>query len=68
MTATAEHAKLQLQASLLLEALRPFAEACQHLHPSLPDDGLTLDGIEVRQWRAAYAAVQLVGSLKDLSK
>ena len=37
------------------EALIPFAEACQHLHPALPDDGVTLDGIEVRHWRQAYA-------------
>ncbi len=37
------------------EALTPFAEACQHLHPALPDDGVTLDGIEVRHWRQAYA-------------
>lgn len=35
------------------EALGPFAEACSHLHPSQPDDGVTLDGIEARQWRRA---------------
>lgn len=35
------------------EALGPFAEACAHLHPSHPDDGVTLDGIEVRHWRRA---------------
>jgi hypothetical protein len=34
-------------------ALRPFSEAAVHLHPSQPNDGLTLDGIEVRHWRAA---------------
>lgn len=51
--------RLRLIASALLGALKPFADACIHLHPSQPDDGLTLDGIEVRQWRAAYAAVAL---------
>lgn len=40
----------------LMEALRPFAEACAHLHPSQADDGLTLDGIKVAEWRRAYAA------------
>lgn len=35
------------------DALEPFADACQHLHPALPDDGLSLDGIEVREWRKA---------------
>jgi hypothetical protein len=43
----------------LLEALEPFAEAASHLHPSQPDDGLTLDGIEVRHWRAAAQAVAM---------
>ncbi len=38
------------------KALEPFAEAADHLHPSQPDDALTLDGIEVRHWRAARAA------------
>lgn len=37
----------------LSEALKPFGEASCHLHPSHPDDGLTLDGIEVRHWRRA---------------
>jgi len=38
-------------------ALLPFAEAAAHLHPSQPDDGTTLDGIEVRHWRAAAQVV-----------
>lgn len=37
-------------------ALEPFADACQHLHPSQPDDATTLDGILVSDWRRAYAA------------
>lgn len=41
----AERAEARCRA--LEEALRPFAEACAHLHPSQPDDGVTLDGFEV---------------------
>lgn len=43
---------------LALEALKPFAEAAAHLHPSNPDDGTTLDGLEVRDWRRAAAAYE----------
>lgn len=43
--------------SLMLEALKPFAAASEHLHPANPDDGVTLDGIKVRHWRAAWSAV-----------
>jgi hypothetical protein len=42
------------------EALKPFAEACAHLHPSQPDDGVTLDGFKVADFRRAaevYAAL-----------
>jgi hypothetical protein len=42
------------------EALRPFAEACAHLHPSQPDNGVTLDGFKVADFRRAaevYAAI-----------
>jgi hypothetical protein len=42
---------------VLVEALRPFAEAACHLHPSQPDDGLTLDGITAGEWRAAARAL-----------
>lgn len=49
-TLTAENERLR-------GALKPFAEACEHLNPATADDGATLDGIEVRQWRAAYAAL-----------
>lgn len=40
----------------LLEALRPFAEACSHLHPSHPDDSETLDGFKAGDFRRAAAA------------
>jgi hypothetical protein len=50
-------AALRAAAPDLLEALRPFAEACGHLHPSQPDDGETLDGFKVRDFRAAAAAI-----------
>lgn len=42
-------------AGRLAEAQRPFAEAAEHLHPALPDDGVTLDGFTVAQVRNAYA-------------
>jgi hypothetical protein len=51
------NARLIAAAPDLLAALRPFAEASEHLHPALPDDGVTLDGIKVRYWRAAWAAI-----------
>jgi hypothetical protein len=41
----------------LKDALEPFAEASNYLHPQLPDGGFTHDGIEVRHWRAARAAL-----------
>jgi hypothetical protein len=43
-----------------VEALKPFAEACAHLHPSHPDNGVTLDGFKVADFRRAaevYAAL-----------
>lgn len=44
------------------EALRlaalPFAEAAEHLHPASPNDGETLDGMKVGQWRALSLAVE----------
>jgi hypothetical protein len=43
-----------------LEALKPFAFAASFLHPSLPDDGLTLDGIEAGAWRRAYTAYEAI--------
>lgn len=46
-------------------ALKPFAEASEHLHPSHPDGGLTLDGIEAGQWRAAHRAYhEILAALK----
>ena len=47
---------LRAENKALKGALEPFADAACHLHPNQPDDGLTLDGIEVRHWRAAWAA------------
>ena len=41
----------------LEEALRPFAEACMHLHPSRPDDGVTLDGFSVSDFRRASSVL-----------
>lgn len=41
----------------LLDALRPFADAIQYLHPSHPDDGVTLDGFKVSDVRRAAAAI-----------
>lgn len=42
---------------VLEAALRPFAEACAHLHPSQPDDAVTLDGFEARDFRRAAQAL-----------
>lgn len=42
--------------SLIAEAgsaLKPFAEATMHLHPAHPDDGETLDGFKVADFRRA---------------
>lgn len=38
-------------------AVKPFAEASAHLHPSHPLDATTLDGIEVRHWLRAGQAL-----------
>lgn len=37
-------------------ALEPFSKASNHLHPANPLDGLTLDGIAVRDWHEARGA------------
>ena len=37
------------------QAIAPFAEGASYLHPSQPDDGVTIDGIKVRAWRALAA-------------
>lgn len=50
------NARLIEAAPNLLEALRPFAEACAHLHPAQPDDGETLDGFKCEDFRKAAAA------------
>lgn len=49
--------RAEARCRVLEEALRPFAEACAHLHPSQPDDGVTLDGFEVRDFRSAALAL-----------
>lgn len=41
----------------VLDALRPFATAIIHLHPALPDDGVTLDGFKISDVRRAAAAL-----------
>lgn len=51
------NARLIAAAPDLAEALRPFADAILHLHYTLPDDGLTLDGFKVSDIRRAYAAL-----------
>ena len=40
----------------LRRALKPFADCVVHLHPAHDPEAETLDGIKVREWRAAYAA------------
>ena len=45
----------------LVQAAGPFAEVAEHLHPASPNEGLTLDGIEVGQWRALSLAVEDAG-------
>ena len=47
---------LEARVAELRAALEPFAEAAMELHPGIPDDGETLDGIEVRHWRRAWSA------------
>ena len=54
--------RAEARCRVLEEALRPFAEACAHLHPSQPDDGVTLDGFEVRDFRCAAHAFSLPDS------
>lgn len=46
---------LQSQLAERDEALAPFVEAAMHLHPALPDDGTTLDGLLVADFRRAAA-------------
>jgi hypothetical protein len=46
------------QIERLREALKPFADCVVHLHPAHDPEAETLDGIKVREWRAAYAALQ----------
>jgi hypothetical protein len=48
---------LEAEVARLREALQPFADAAEHLHPAQPDDGLTLDGLKVSEWRAAWSAL-----------
>ena len=50
--------QLQAEIERLREALKPFADCVVHLHPLHDPEAATLDGIKVREWRAAYAALQ----------
>lgn len=40
----------------LRNALKPFADCVVHLHPLHDPEAETLDGVKVREWRAAYEA------------
>jgi len=46
------------QIERLREALKPFSDCVVHLHPAHDPEAETLDGIKVREWRAAYEALQ----------
>jgi len=50
----AQIAALTADNERLREALKPFAECVVHLHPAHEPEDTTLDGIKVREWRAAY--------------
>jgi hypothetical protein len=50
-----EIAFLRSQLARAREVMKPFGEMAAHLHPALPDAGLTADGFEVRQIRACAA-------------
>jgi hypothetical protein len=39
------------------KALKPFADCVEHLHPLHDPEAETLDGIKVREWWAAHAAL-----------
>jgi hypothetical protein len=52
-----ERDALSARVRALEVALKPFAESAAHLHPSHPDDGLTLDHVEVCLWRRAAQAL-----------
>ena len=54
----AQIASLTAENERLREALKPFADCVVHLHPLHDPEAETLDGIKVREWRAAYAALQ----------
>lgn len=49
-----DFARLTAENERLRGALEPFAEACSHLHPSQPDEGVTLDGFTCADFRRAY--------------
>jgi hypothetical protein len=50
---------LEMQGAVkeLCEGLRPFAEACEYLHPSMPDDAAMLDGFKYGDFRRARALI-----------
>ena len=54
----AQIASLTAENERLRGALKPFADCVVHLHPLHDPEAETLDGIKVREWRAAYAALQ----------
>lgn len=61
----AERDRLRALLAECAAVLEPFVEASTHLHPALPDDGETLDGMKVREWRALAA---LVARLREEAK
>lgn len=56
---------LEAEVLRLREALEPFAEALAHLHPALPDDGVTMDGFEVADFRRAFEALNTTSPTAD---
>lgn len=54
-TVQRERDELREMLAEAVEALRPFAEACVHLHPASPNDGETIDGFKVSEFRRAGA-------------
>jgi regulator of replication initiation timing len=52
-----ENVRLKTENVRMREALKPFADCVVHLHPLHDPEAETLDGIKVREWREAYAAL-----------
>jgi hypothetical protein len=59
-TILAENARLSALVEEAGRVMEPFADGASYLHPSSPDDGITLDGIEARAWRALASLAQQI--------